>query len=108
MIEGLSRLTETLASHGEIQRLILFGSRARGDADARADIDLAVEAPGTTRPQWLEIVRLVEEAPTLLTIDLVRMDEVAPPLRQKILLEGIILYDRSQSHTEPAESLKSD
>jgi hypothetical protein len=42
----------------------------------------------------LNIVFLLEEADTLLPIDIVRWEEASPPLQEKILAEGKTLYER--------------
>jgi predicted nucleotidyltransferase len=101
---ALEPLVQALAVRPEVQRIVLFGSRARGDATARSDIDLAIEAPDSTRRQWLELTLLVEEAQTLLQIDLVRLEETSPALHAQILAEGETLYDRAQSSAKPAQS----
>jgi predicted nucleotidyltransferase len=69
------------------KRVILFGSRARGDAEDRSDFDLAVE---TEQPQRLgELKELLEENPlTLLAFDVVCLSEVSPAFRERILREG--------------------
>lgn len=78
-----------------IKRVILFGSRAREDAGERADIDLAIEAPQATRKEWLDICSFLrEDSQTLLSIDVVRLEEAPSELREKILKEGIVLYER--------------
>ena len=35
-----------------VERIWLFGSRARGDHHARSDIDLTVECPQATTDEW--------------------------------------------------------
>src|SRR2546421_10286112 len=90
---SVERLLRKLADLPEVRRIMLFGSRAYGDAGARSDIDLAIEAPDATRRQWIEITLLVEDADTLLPIDLVRLEEASPALRKRILMEGTVLYD---------------
>jgi len=98
---ALDRLLRYLRGRPEIRSVILFGSRARGDADDRSDIDLAIEAPSLTRRQWLEIAEKVDEAETLLSIDLIRLEEASDSFRKRIESEGIPLYERLQSQTEP-------
>lgn len=39
----LSLLVDELVRVADPQRIILFGSRARGDADERSDFDLAID-----------------------------------------------------------------
>ena len=92
------QLVRLLSAQPEVEKVILFGSRARGDAEERSDIDLAVVAPMASPRQWLDIVFLLEEADTLLPIDLVRWEEASAPLQERILVEGKILYERE---TEP-------
>jgi predicted nucleotidyltransferase len=93
-IPAVDRLVAELARQPEVDRVWLFGSRARGDHRARSDIDLAVEAPTASRRTWLELCRVVEEAATLLRIDLVRFEEAPPALAQQIRREGRVLYER--------------
>ena len=79
-----------LAETCGLSRLILFGSRARGDNRERSDIDLAVSGG--------DVVRFsldVEELPTLLSFDVVNLDgAVQPELLESIQREGITLYEK--------------
>lgn len=77
-----------------VERCVLFGSRARGDHDRRADIDLAIACPNASPADWARIWSMVDDAPTLLAIDLVRLEEAPEPLRQAIEREGRTLYER--------------
>ncbi|MBI5447140.1 MAG: nucleotidyltransferase substrate binding protein [Gammaproteobacteria bacterium] len=51
-----------------------YGSRARGDHQARSDIDLAMVCPQASSEEWKNIQDILEEADTLLKIDCVRFD----------------------------------
>jgi len=88
-------MTKVIKSVPEVERVILFGSRARGDEEDRSDIDIAVKAPHATQRQWLDIVREIEELNTLLSIDLIKIDEASSALKKSISREGIVLYERS-------------
>lgn len=85
-----------LCSMPFINKIILYGSRARGDNRERSDIDLAIECPQATISQWLTIVNVINDADTLLKIDFVRLDQLEKnnPLRHSIEQEGIVLYER--------------
>ena len=91
-------LAGRLAHHPAVERVWLFGSRARGDNLERSDIDLAIEAPSMRPYDWLKIkLDFEEEAPTLLLIDLVRWEEAPEELREQIRDEGIVVYERARA-----------
>lgn len=77
-----------------IEKIILFGSRARNDAQPRSDIDLAFVCPSASENDWLTILDIVENADTLLKIDVIRFDMLSEinPLKEKIQKEGIVVY----------------
>lgn len=69
------------------QKVILFGSRARGDADERSDFDIAIEA--THPDKFPELRAILEENPlTLLAFDIVDLATVSQEFRERILREG--------------------
>ena len=92
----LDVLARRLGALPSVRRVILFGSRARGDHDQRADIDLAVDCPAASREDWGRIWNAVDDAPTLLKVDLVRLDEAGDEFRAEIEREGIVLYDHGK------------
>lgn len=72
-----------------LDKVILFGSRARGTNRERSDIDLAVSGENVLLFEEL----LEEQADTLLTFDVVNLDEiVSDKLRTSIDREGQLLY----------------
>lgn len=80
----------TAAVQNNISKVILFGSRARGDYKKTSDIDLAVTGGNTAL-----FAADMEETNTLLTFDIVDMDKpVQPELLQSIEREGITLYEK--------------
>ena len=83
-----------------VKKVVLYGSRGRGDNRERSDIDLAVDCSGATDLDWLEVVDLVEEADTLLKVDCVRLDklEAEDLLKRNILLEGKTIYKKESGH----------
>ncbi|MGD9511716.1 MAG: nucleotidyltransferase family protein [Geminicoccaceae bacterium] len=90
-------LVGRLAEMPAVRRVLLFGSRARGDHGPRSDIDLAVDAPGASVADRARLAELVEDAPALVGIDLVRLDQVDGRLRRAIESQGIVLLERDQT-----------
>ncbi|HJC42971.1 MAG TPA: nucleotidyltransferase domain-containing protein [Candidatus Mediterraneibacter gallistercoris] len=68
----------------QAEEIILFGSRAKGTALERSDIDIAVS--GVNDFDALE--EEIEEIPTLYTVDLLNMDTC----RNELILEDIRKY----------------
>jgi len=88
--EVLTFLRELARKHG-LTRLILFGSRARGNYRDRSDIDLAAEG-GDPEAFHLDAE---EEAPTLLFFDVVNLNRfVSGGLQQEISRDGVLLYEK--------------
>ena len=91
----LDAIVRRVAAQPHVRRIWLFGSRARGEARERSDIDLAIEAPDADRREWLEVSRVVEEdADTLLPIDLIRLEDAPEGLRARVRAEGRVLFER--------------
>ena len=51
----LARAVDTLAAQPKVRKVVLFGSRARGDYSPGSDIDLAVSAPGLGFNEFLDL-----------------------------------------------------
>lgn len=74
-----------------VNKVILFGSRARGDYKDRSDIDLAV----TGGKVDLFAITVDEETSTLLKYDIVNLDaSVQEELLESIKREGVIIYEK--------------
>ena len=78
---------QKLAQRYELEELILFGSRARGDNMERSDIDLAARFENAQ--QYLDFQDDLENIRTLLMFDVVNLssDMISLDLRQSIKKE---------------------
>ena len=92
--EAIETLVARLRDLAEVRRVILFGSRVRGDNQPRSDIDLAVSLPDGTALDWQAVVEAADSVPTLLMIDLVRWEDAPRVLKSRIVSEGKVLYER--------------
>lgn len=82
-----------LAQKCGIEKVILFGSRARGDNRERSDIDLAVSG-GKIAEFSLDIE---DEVWTLLSFDVVNLDSaVQPALLENIDRDGVVIYEKAR------------
>ena len=80
-----------LAEKYGLERVVLFGSRARGDYKKTSDIDLAVTGGNIT----LFTLDVEEETSTLLSFDVVSLHgSVQEELRKSIEQEGRLLYEK--------------
>ena len=80
-----------LAHQYNIDKVILFGSRARGDFKRTSDIDIAVSGGNFDR----FALDVDEETSTLLKFDIVDLDrEMQDALRESIEREGVLLYEK--------------
>lgn len=90
-MEALYQQLADLARDHGAERLVLFGSRARGDNRERSDVDLPVYGmPEAQRGAfWLD----AEELPTLLKLDIVHVSpDTAPEFLRNIKKDGVTLY----------------
>jgi predicted nucleotidyltransferase len=75
----------------DLERVILFGSRARGDFHRASDIDLALSGGDQVRFS----LDVDEETSTLLEYDFIDLAQpIDADLRQAIQREGVLLYEK--------------
>ena len=80
-----------LAKQYGVEKLILFGSRARGDYRDKSDIDLAFSGGDASRFS----LAVSEDTRTLLCFDVVDLNRpVQEELKRAIDKEGITLYEK--------------
>ena len=94
--DSIVRELRMLAMRFQVEKIVLFGSRARGDHHSRSDIDLAVWGIHDA-VSYLDFQEAVEEQiPTLLRFDLVDMDgfSVSDALREEINKDGVMIYEK--------------
>jgi len=87
----------TSAARQWATRVVLFGSRARGDHRPRSDMDIAFYGTDTG---YLAFAESMEQLPTLLEFDCVHItDHTSPDLIHNIQKEGIPLMSRAAEKT---------
>lgn len=78
----------------KIERIILFGSRARGDNSPVSDYDIAVYSSYISDVEKTLFYHDIDEIQTLKKIDIVFIDEETDGgLIESINKDGVIIYD---------------
>jgi predicted nucleotidyltransferase len=86
-----ARLKEMACSHLIGATVILFGSRAKGDAHRRSDFDIAyMPATGFDPTSVVRLREAIEESEVFYAVDLVDLSRVEPGFREKVLSEGVV------------------
>lgn len=80
-----------VAVQNGVKKVLLFGSRARGDNSERSDIDLAISG-GNALDFYYDVE---EKVHTLLMFDVVELDRgISAELQAEIERDGVILYEK--------------
>ncbi len=91
---------QKLAQLPFVDEIYLYGSRARADNRPRSDIDLAIVCPQAQSSDWLKIVAIIDDADTLLPIDVIRLDTLADSTFKNNINKDKILMYRKEVHHE--------
>lgn len=92
-IENVYRQIVEIAKHNHVQKVVLFGSRARGDNGLKSDIDLAIYG---CKNFSVLVEQMNEELWSLLQLDIINMDgsNISEELKKEIERDGVVLYDK--------------
>lgn len=69
-VKAVAGLKEIFAKYPDVQKVILYGSRAKGNFRTGSDIDLTLVAPGLDLSQLLKIENEIEELMLPYKVDL--------------------------------------
>ena len=89
-VEEVIQKVAKLCREFQAEEVLLYGSRAKGTARERSDIDIAV----TGVKDFDGLTEKVEVLPTLYSVDLINLDTC----RNELLLEDIRQYGRKIFH----------
>lgn len=101
-LSGVSPLPDTvidfisdISNIDEVNRIIIFGSRACGDYEKYSDVDLAIDAEGLGHEGWVKLrERAYYEVRTVLQISVVNYFKNPDRLKNRILENGKIIYEQ--------------
>ena len=80
------------AQKHSINKIVLFGSRARGTNTERSDIDIAVYGGDFDNFYW----DVKEKTNSLLMFDIVQADSsISNELKKEIQKDGVVIYEKA-------------
>lgn len=93
LLDRVIKEITTFAKENSIIKIVLFGSRARGDHTERSDVDLAVYGGDFDSFYW----NIKENIHSLLSFDVVDMNSrVTEELKKEIERDGVVIYEKTR------------
>ena len=89
--ERIIREIGTFAKAHSVEKIILFGSRARGNNTERSDIDIAVRGGDFDGFYW----DIKEQVHSLLSFDVVDLNSASDELKKEIERSGVTIYEKA-------------
>jgi len=90
----IEELQNVFRRHQNIERVLIFGSRSKGNYRAGSDIDLAVIGKGIDYGQILTILCEIEDLGLLYSVDMIDYKEkVGTPIGYHIDRVGQVFYE---------------
>lgn len=91
--EILEWLRTVFARYPGIERVLVFGSRAKGTYRNASDIDLAVLAPGMDEKTFAQLWNDLDDLPLVFTLDVLHWDRLpAGRIRDHVIRDGRQVY----------------
>ena len=89
------------SNYPNIYKIVLFGSRARGDYRPNSDIDLAIFSRSISNLEVANFTNEIEDLDTLLKFDIVSMTpDTDPRLLENVRQEGVVLMELLSNKVE--------
>ena len=91
--EICATLVQVFARFGTIEKVFLFGSRAKNTYKNGSDIDLAVFSSKMSGAEFSNLWNQIDALPIIFTIDILHWDALTNlALKEKIVSEGQLFY----------------
>jgi predicted nucleotidyltransferase len=104
---ALEALTESLQSLPEVVKVVVFGSRVRGDFDASSDLDVMIIIPTMQSETRAKVIRITHDieleyevpiSPILYTVNEYAVNKkLKSSFIEQVENEGIVLYDAQRT-----------
>ncbi len=91
----VTRIQGVLARFGEVEKAVLYGSRAKGNYRVGSDIDLTLYGPALSFDVLGTLASELDDLLLPYTIDLSIFEQLGnPDLREHIERVGVVFYER--------------
>lgn len=99
----LQKISDVLAKHPQVERAVLYGSRAKGNYKNGSDIDLTlIGGDDLTLDVLYRILDELEDSTLPYTFDLSIFRQIGDPdVVDHIRRVGVVLYERKPVTTQP-------
>jgi predicted nucleotidyltransferase len=95
--EAVRLITDFLQQYSQIEKSVIFGSRALGTFKPYSDVDIALWGSNIDDIRG-RIISGLDELPLPYTYDVISFSDIVnEPLKEHILDHGQILYERDES-----------
>ena len=92
----IASLKEVFTTHPEVERVILYGSRARGDFKPGSDLDLTLEGPRLNQSVLSRIEAEIDDLLLPYKVDLSLFREIDnESLKLNIKNQGVVFFART-------------
>jgi proline iminopeptidase len=86
-------LKSVFAQFSSIEKVIIYGSRAKGNYREGSDIDFAISAPNMSDNEFSRLWNALDDLPLIYKIDCLHLEKLQnPTLKENIYKQGIVFY----------------
>ena len=95
--ETVSKICGIFAKHPEIERALLYGSRAKGTYKTGSDIDITLLGEGISQTLLSQILDEIDDLFLPYTMDISLFDKLNhEPLKNHSHRAGVVFYDKTR------------
>lgn len=92
-LEIIKDFQAVFAHYPQVEKVLIFGSRAKDSWKDGSDIDLAIFGSKLTDEDFTKLWNEIDDLPLIFKVDCIHWDKLANlQLKEKILQEGKIFY----------------
>ena len=90
----IQNIISTCVNFTTVKRVLLYGSRARGDYQQGSDIDIAIDAPMMDANEFSRLWNALDDLPIIYSMDIVHLQSLKnPSLLNAIHQDERVLWD---------------